>query len=393
MRNSDYSPSRISCQHDAANLIASQKTQSNPESTVGVLKSSDASSKPTLLVSPTDDVGKILQALHGLSPVGESNVASSVQIAQLALKHRRNKNGGQRVVIFVGSPVPSEQHKSLVKAGKMLKKNNVAVDVVCMGEVDENEKVLSDMVQAADSNGNSHLVTVPPGVNPSDVLLSSPIMNGGDGGGGGMGGGSSGENPTGAAEGGNPFAEYGGIDPSMDPELAMALRVSMEEERARLAAQQEQQEGEQQGGQQDGQGSQQADASESKESGGMDVDMDSASAVENAAFGGGLGGADYLQGMGTDDDEAMQLALAMSMAAEEESSNNNNNNDNNNNNNNTDDDNTTTGNAEFVSTLIGSLEGVDPNDPAIQQALRDAGVGNDDDGKNDASGDKEKKDE
>ena len=29
------------------------------------------------------------------------------------------------------------------------------------------------------------------------------------------------------------FAEYGGIDPNMDPELAMALRISLEEERAR----------------------------------------------------------------------------------------------------------------------------------------------------------------
>lgn len=29
------------------------------------------------------------------------------------------------------------------------------------------------------------------------------------------------------------FAEYGGIDPSLDPELAMALRISLEEERAR----------------------------------------------------------------------------------------------------------------------------------------------------------------
>lgn len=29
------------------------------------------------------------------------------------------------------------------------------------------------------------------------------------------------------------FAEYGGIDPNLDPELAMALRISLEEERAR----------------------------------------------------------------------------------------------------------------------------------------------------------------
>ena len=118
MRNGDFAPTRIMAQYDAANLIASQKHQSNPENTVGVLKSSNPSSKPELLVSPTDDEGKILSALHNLQVVGTSNVAESVQIAQLALKHRRNKNGGQRVVIFVGSPITCEP-KVLVKAGKV----------------------------------------------------------------------------------------------------------------------------------------------------------------------------------------------------------------------------------------------------------------------------------
>lgn len=47
------------------------------------------------------------------------------------------------------------------------------------------------------------------------------------------------QNPGAAA--GNPmpgvsqFAEYGGVDPNLDPELAMALRISLEEERARMA--------------------------------------------------------------------------------------------------------------------------------------------------------------
>ena len=37
----------------------------------------------------------------------------------------------------------------------------------------------------------------------------------------------------GGAGPGGQYAEFGGINPEMDPELAMALRVSMEEERAR----------------------------------------------------------------------------------------------------------------------------------------------------------------
>lgn len=47
--------------------------------------------------------------------------------------------------------------------------------------------------------------------------LTPPPPHSGNGGGGG---------------GGN-FSEYGGVDPSLDPELALALRVSMEEERQR----------------------------------------------------------------------------------------------------------------------------------------------------------------
>ena len=54
-------------------------------------------------------------------------------MAQLALKHRSNKNGGQRIVTFVGSPVEADV-KALVQAGKMLKKNNIAVDVIVLGE-------------------------------------------------------------------------------------------------------------------------------------------------------------------------------------------------------------------------------------------------------------------
>ena len=82
-----------------------------------------------LLVSPTDDLGKILGALHkvplcGKTVVGKDavDVAASVQVATLALKHRRNKNGSQRIVLFVGSPLTGADTKALVKAGKQLKK-------------------------------------------------------------------------------------------------------------------------------------------------------------------------------------------------------------------------------------------------------------------------------
>ncbi len=118
-----------------------------------------------------------------------------------------------------------------------MKRNNVAVDVINFAHP-ENIPKLQAMVNAANSNGNSHFLDVPIGVAQiTDILIASPIIN--EGMDHGMGGAA--DAGAGAAVGGgvpaNPvasqFAEYGGIDPNLDPELAMALRISLEEERAR----------------------------------------------------------------------------------------------------------------------------------------------------------------
>lgn len=378
MRNGDYLPTRLDAQSDAANMIVNQKTQSNPESTVGVISMSSAgpSLGAELLVSPTDDLGKILSALHkvplcGKAIVGKDavDVAASVQVATLALKHRRNKNGSQRIVLFVGSPLSMCDTKSLVKAGKQLKKNNVFIDVIVLGELEENEPKLRELVDAANGNSegerNCHLVTIPSGVLPSDVLISSPILAGE---GGGMG-----VAAAGGGGGGDAFAEYGGIDPNMDPELAMVLRVSMEEERARqeraAAAANEANDGEEK-----------AEVTAARSDGATNSNMEvmsdedallqqalAMSMAENqpsekAAPANEVAAMDIAD---DDDDAAMQMALQMSMQTEEN----------------------TGGPAEtsggqfqdpaFVSNLLGSLPGVNPDDPAIQEALRKANEGAD----------------
>ncbi|KAG7673779.1 hypothetical protein Ndes2526B_g02751 [Nannochloris sp. 'desiccata'] len=230
-RNGDYAPTRFQAQADAVNLLAGAKTQHHPENTVGVMTMGGKT--PRVLVTPTPDLGKVLNAMQEMKIEGQVNLATAVQIAQLALKHRENKNQRQRVVVFVGSPI-AEEKDALVKIAKKLKKNNVAVDIVSFGSEEENAEKLEAFHGAVNSNGNSHLVTVPPGTILSDMLFSTPIFmeEGADGGG---------------EEGGAPAAprtnivdgfDYGelGVDPNLDPELALALRVSIEEERARQAA-------------------------------------------------------------------------------------------------------------------------------------------------------------
>jgi 26S proteasome regulatory subunit N10 len=126
-------------------------------------------------------------------------------LKKLVLKHRQNKNQRQRVIVFVGSPV-EEDEKSLVKLGKKLKKNNVAVDVISFGQETENQQKLTLFVEAVNNSDNSHLVTIPPGPHLlSDILMTSPIIQGEDGPPPGFGGGN---------------FEFG-VDPSLDPELAM----------------------------------------------------------------------------------------------------------------------------------------------------------------------------
>jgi len=59
------------------NLLAGAKTQDNPESTVGILQL--AGKVPKMLVTPTPDLGKVLNSMHGMGLEGHVNVATGVQ--------------------------------------------------------------------------------------------------------------------------------------------------------------------------------------------------------------------------------------------------------------------------------------------------------------------------
>lgn len=226
MRNSDYTPTRLDAQQDAASLISNRKLRSNPESSCGVL--SMAGKGVELLVSPTEDSQKVLASFAKMTIGGESTFCSAVRIAQLALKHRKNKNGAQRIIAFVGSPL-QETVAQLTQVGKILKKNNVAVDVVSIGELEDNDEKLKAFVEAVNAQDNSNILVVPAGVSPMDAISSSPILSGDS-----MGGGAGGtENFGGGAVGGGFDL---GFDESQDPELAAVLRMSAEEARDREQA-------------------------------------------------------------------------------------------------------------------------------------------------------------
>lgn len=114
-----------------------------------------------------------------------------------------------------------------------MKKNNVSIDVVAFGDLgDETISKLQAFNEAVKGGDGSHVEIVHPGPNLlSDVIVASPILAGETGGmGGGAAAAASGEGMGGGQSGGD--FEFG-VDPTMDPELALALRMSMEEENAR----------------------------------------------------------------------------------------------------------------------------------------------------------------
>lgn len=117
-----------------------------------------------------------------------------------------------RIVLFIGSPVTSDENE-LVKLAKRLKKEKVNVDIVSFGDHQKNNDMLTGFINALNGKegAGSHLVSVPRGSQLQDALISSPIIQGEDG----MGG---------AGLGGAGF-EFG-VDPNEDPELALVSHLN-----------------------------------------------------------------------------------------------------------------------------------------------------------------------
>ena len=91
------------------------------------------------------------------------------------------------------------------------------MDVISFGEEDVNQEKLEAFINAVNKEDLSHLVVIPSGSGVlSDSLLYSPVLGEIDAAGRGA-----------AAGGGANFSEYGGIDPSADPELAMVRPVAL----------------------------------------------------------------------------------------------------------------------------------------------------------------------
>jgi len=374
MRNGDFLPTRIQAQQDAVSIICHAKCRQNPENNVALMTSASLE----VLVTLTSDVGRILSKLHHVQPKGDAKFLTGIKIAHLALKHRQGRNHKMRIIVFVGSPITDVSDKELVKSAKKLKKEKVNVDVVTMGDDPETCEKLTQFVETLNGKegSGSHLVVVPPGPSLSDALRTSPIVQGDDG-----------YAP--------PSQDFGGgfdIDPSLDPELALALRVSMEEQRQRQDDDSKPPSAE--GGATSAEGGTPSNVPTTGEPPLDDAMLQDAMAMSLGGAGSG-GGMDFAS---MTEDEQIAMAIQMSMSAEPESA--------------TpvsmdtepaagaveameedeEDYSAVMSDPAFLQHLVGSLPGVDPNSEEIQSAVQALTQGNTQQGKKE-DGEEGKKEE
>ena len=205
MRNGDYFPTRLIAAQDAVSSIFSAKVNDNPENTVGLM-TLGGSVRVTFL----RDAAKFQPAVRGAQVDGaQRSLSSAIQVALLALRHRQNTKQHQRIVAIVGSPVP-DSASDLKKLGARLRKNGVALDIICIGKEEGNSAKLDEFVASVNASSNSNFLDVEPSSTELvDIVRRSPICS--DAGGG--------------------FGDE--MDFAEDPELAMALRLSLQEEQQR----------------------------------------------------------------------------------------------------------------------------------------------------------------
>lgn len=114
---------------------------------------------------------------------------------------------------MVSSPVTASQSQ-LSKVARNLKRNNISVDILNLGEAGNAAK-LSQFVESVNVDDSSNFMNVEASVSLlSDTLVGTPFLGGG------------GIAQTSGAIGGD----------AIDPELEMALRISLEEEQRRQQA-------------------------------------------------------------------------------------------------------------------------------------------------------------
>ena len=172
-RNGDYYPSRWETQRDAAAIIIENRCSSNPENSLGIITM--AGKRVDVNCTLTNDESTLSHSMDKINLNGECDFTTSLRIAMLCLKHRSNTSQRERIILFVGSPIKNTM-KEIQNVARYLRKNNVAVDIVSFGHVDENRELLNELLKVVKNENNSSIIEVPVGGYLMDSLCNSPIL-------------------------------------------------------------------------------------------------------------------------------------------------------------------------------------------------------------------------
>merc|ERR1719499_2875692 len=239
-RNGDFRGSRWTTMKNAVDLICTRKMESNVENSVGLISMKYSGPEISLHLTEERRWNSTLAKTDLSHGRGSIEIHEAIRKARLALKHKRNPKQGKKIIVIVCSPITTEP-RTLTRMAKDLKKNGLAMDIICFGVPEEEETntvtKLRDMIEACKSGDNCHFVHLPSDkdITLEDAIKSSPIIHGGF----------NNIPPAAAAApaaaGGDaaPAAIDGmdiGIDPNVDPELYHAIRLSLEEQRQEMEA-------------------------------------------------------------------------------------------------------------------------------------------------------------
>ncbi|SBT86947.1 26S proteasome regulatory subunit RPN10, putative [Plasmodium malariae] len=174
-RNEDIVPNRFLSQIDCVNVLCCNKTSVHYKNNIGILTM--AGDKTKVKVSLTNDIGQLLSCIHDIKLDGTCDILRSLLIAQLALKHRVDKNLEQKIILFVGSPIDVNE-KQLINTGKQLKKNNISVDIISYGNINKNREKLMKLYDSVNNNDNCRFIECPEvESNLSKFVLNSFLSN------------------------------------------------------------------------------------------------------------------------------------------------------------------------------------------------------------------------
>ena len=197
----DFYPNRLDAQRLASDRLFQYFTRQSAKTQIGL--GTIGTFDFGISASLTTRLEKVSKVMAKINRGGKINFEHGVRCAYLALRHRDPQLKDRKIIVFIGTD-HGMTPQSAAKLASDLNKEGVGLDIVAIGDQIHDMEILMELVKNVQIP--SHFVHAKSGtVILSDIVLSSPI---------GPGEGSSRTRLD--------------VSPEEDPEVALAIRQSLE---------------------------------------------------------------------------------------------------------------------------------------------------------------------